>query len=53
MVRSYRGAVARGWTEEEIYTYWQSLVGVAGHYMVDPQQHADNLFQVARRVGAV
>jgi hypothetical protein len=53
MVRSYRGALARGWSEEEIYTYWQSLVGVAGAYMVDPQQHADNLFQVARRVGAV
>jgi hypothetical protein len=53
MVRSYRGAVARGWNEEEIYTYWQGLTGVAGTYMVDPQQHADNLFQVARRVGAV
>jgi hypothetical protein len=53
MVRSFRGALARGWTEEEVYTYWQSLVGVAGTYMVDPQQHADNLFQVARRVGAL
>jgi hypothetical protein len=53
MVRSYRGAIARGWSDEEIYVYWQSLTGVAGAYMVDPQQHADNLFQVARRVGAV
>jgi hypothetical protein len=53
MVRSYRGALARGWTSDEIYTYWQGVVGIAGSYMVDPQQHAHNLFQVARRVGAL
>ena len=36
-----------------IGAYWQSHVGVAGKLMIDPQQHADALFQVARRVGAI
>jgi len=26
---------------------------MAGRFMIDPQQHADTLFQVARRVGAL
>jgi hypothetical protein len=53
MVRSFKGAITRGWTAEAIYRYWQGLVGVAGNVMIDPQQHADTLFQVARRVGAL
>ncbi len=53
MVRSFRSAQARGWTVERIYAYWQAHVGVAGKLMIDPQQHADTLFQVARRVGAI
>lgn len=53
MMRSYRGAVARGWTPEAIYGYWQRQVGVSDHVMIDPQQHADTLFNVARRVGAL
>ena len=53
MVRSFKSAVARGWTEERIYRWWQSQVGWVGKVMVDPQQHADTLFQVARRVGAL
>ncbi len=53
MVRSFRGAQARGWTVERIYAYWQAHVGVSGRLMIDPQQHADTLFQVARRVGAI
>jgi hypothetical protein len=53
MVRSFRGALARGWTSEQIYAYWQAHVGVTGRLMIDPQQHADTLFQVARRVGAI
>jgi hypothetical protein len=28
-------------------------VGVTGRLLIDPQQHADSLFQVARRVGAI
>ena len=51
--RSYRGALRRGWDEEEIYAYWQTQVGASGQVMVDPQQHADAVFQVARRVGAL
>ena len=53
MVRSYKGALERGWTNEEIYAYWQGHVGVAGRIMIDPQLHADTLFHVARRVGAL
>jgi hypothetical protein len=53
MVRSFRGAQARGWTVERIYAYWQAHVGISGRLMIDPQQHADTVFQVARRVGAI
>ena len=53
MVRSVRSARARGWTNERIYAYWQANVGISGPIMIDPQQHADTLFQVARRIGAI
>jgi hypothetical protein len=53
LVRSYKSALERGWDHERIYTYWQRQVGLAGKVMIDPQQHADTLFQVARRVGAL
>lgn len=53
LVRSYKGALGRGWDAERVYNYWQGQVGMAGRFMIDPQQHADTLFQVARRVGAL
>jgi hypothetical protein len=53
MVRSVKSALARGWNNEQVYRWWQEQVGVAGSVMIDPQQHADSLFQVARRVGAL
>ncbi len=53
MARSFKSARSRGWTAEEIYRYWQHQVGASGTIMIDPQQHADTLFQVARRVGAL
>jgi hypothetical protein len=53
MVRSFKSARSRGWTDGDIYAYWQGQVGISGSFMIDPQQHADNLFQVARRVGAL
>ena len=53
MVRSYKGALERGWDSEKVYSYWQGQVGMAGRFMIDPQQHADTLFQVARRVSAL
>ena len=53
LMRSYKGAAGRGWDAERIYAYWQAQVGMAGKFMIDPQQHADTLFQVARRVGAL
>jgi hypothetical protein len=51
--RGFRNALTRGWNTEQIYSYWQSHVGAAGSVMVDPQHHADALFQVARRVGCL
>lgn len=53
MARSFRGALSRGWPAEDVYRYWQRQVGASGMIMIDPQQHADTLFQVARRVGAL
>ena len=53
MARSFRGALSRSWHAEDVYRYWQRQVGAAGSLMIDPQQHADTLFQVARRVGAL
>ena len=53
MVRSYRSAATRGWNAEAIYGYWQRQVGASGSVMIDPQQHADTLFHVSRRVGAL
>ncbi|TMK37900.1 MAG: hypothetical protein E6G58_00235 [Actinobacteria bacterium] len=53
MARSFRGALSRHWHAEDVYRYWQRQVGAAGSIMIDPQQHADTLFQVARRVGAL
>ncbi len=53
MVRNLKSAIARGWTHESVYRYWQAQVGAAGSLMIDPQQHADTMFQVARRVGAL
>ena len=54
MVRSYRSAQGRQWSAEMIYRYWQEQVGaVSANLMVDPQQHADTLLQVYRRVGAL
>ena len=53
MVRSYRGALARGWTHERIYRYWEQQVGSTGTYMVDPEERASGLFLVARRVGSI
>lgn len=51
LLRSYRGAQQRGWTEQNIYSWWYRRVGVCGGLMIDPQQRADSLFQVARRLG--
>ena len=53
MVRSFKSARSRGWSAGDIYAHWQGEVGISGSFMIDPQQHADNLFQVARRVGAL
>lgn len=52
MMRSYRSAVARGWTDEQIFSYWTDQTGILGTYMLDPERDAGTLFEVARVVGA-
>jgi len=53
MVRSYRGALARGWTQERIYRYWEEQAGSTHTYMIDPEERASSLLRVARRVGTI
>jgi hypothetical protein len=53
MVRSFRGALLRGWTEERIYQYWEAQAGSTSIYMIDPEESASSIFQVARRVGTI
>ena len=53
MIRSFRGALARGWTRERIYRYWSAQAGNASTYMIDPEERAGSLDQVARRVGII
>ncbi len=51
MVRSYRGALKRGWTPDQVYRYWQSKVGVKGEpYKVDRQQLADTLMRLNQMI---
>jgi hypothetical protein len=53
MVRSYRSALARGWSDERIFSYWNDQTGILGTVMIDPMRSAETLFSVARVVGAV
>ena len=53
MMRSYRSAVARGWTDEQIFSYWTEQTGMLGTYMLDPERDAGKLFEVARIVGTI
>jgi hypothetical protein len=51
MARSYRGALSRGWTDEQIFSYWEDQTGSLGTYMIDPDRRVDSLLEVARAVG--
>ncbi len=53
MVRSYRSALARGWSDERIFSYWKDQTGILGTVMIDPLRNAETLFSVARVVGAI
>jgi hypothetical protein len=53
MVRSHRGALARGWTQERIYRYWERQAGSTNTYMIDPEARASSLYQLARLVGTL
>jgi hypothetical protein len=53
MVRSYRGALKRGWSDRQIFAYWAEQTGSRGTYMVDPEKWSGTLFEVARLVDAI
>jgi hypothetical protein len=53
MARNYKNALARGWTEDRIFSYWSDQIGASGDFMIDTEQRADALFQVARLVGTL
>jgi hypothetical protein len=53
MMRSYRSAAARGWTDEQVFSYWTDQTGVLRTYMLDPERVAETLVEVARVVGAL
>jgi len=53
MVRSYRSALSRGWSDERIFSYWNEQTGILGTVMVDPVRSAETLVSVARVVGAI
>ncbi len=52
MARSYWGALRRGWEPGQIYDFWRDQVGASGNVMIDPEQRAETLLHVYRRVGA-
>jgi hypothetical protein len=53
MVRSYRSALSRDWSDERIFSYWNDQTGILGTVMIDPVRNAETLFSVARVVGAI
>lgn len=53
IAHDYKNAMSRGWTEEEIFTYWGDHTGSSGDLMVDAEKEAESLFLVARMVGAI
>jgi hypothetical protein len=51
MVKSYRGALRRGWTNEQIYRYWQSKAGrVDAGVKVERQQYSETLWRLHRTI---
>jgi hypothetical protein len=51
MVKGYRGALRRGWTNEQIYRYWQSKAGrVDAGVKVERQQYAETLWRLHRMI---
>jgi len=54
MVRSYRGALRRGWTHDRIFSYWGSKAGLEqGEVRIDPKRRADTLFRLHQMVATL
>jgi len=43
--------LSRGWSDEQIFSYWDDQTGSLGTYMIDPKRRVDSLSEVARLVG--
>ncbi|MFB3737546.1 MAG: hypothetical protein ACE14W_01100 [Candidatus Velamenicoccus archaeovorus] len=51
MVKGFRGALRRGWTEDQIYRYWQGKAGrVDAGVKVERQQYAESLWRLHRMI---
>jgi hypothetical protein len=54
MVRSYRGALRRGWTHERIFDYWSSRAGVEeGEVRIERNRRADTLYRLHQTLAAL
>jgi hypothetical protein len=52
VVRSYRGALERGWSPDTIYRYWRSEVW-RGSYSVDHEREAETLILLSELVAVL
>ncbi|MEW6059733.1 MAG: hypothetical protein AB1551_06285 [Actinomycetota bacterium] len=54
MVRSYRGALRRGWTHDRIFGYWWSRAGLEDEEVrIDQKRRADTLFRLFQMIAAL
>ncbi len=51
LVKSYRGALRRAWSHEDIYRYWQSNAGrIDAGVKVERQQYSETLWRLHRTI---
>jgi hypothetical protein len=51
MVRSYRGALRRGWTHDRIFGYWWGRAGLdEGEIRIDRERRADTLYRLHQMI---
>lgn len=53
MARSYRGALARGFTALSIYSYWRDEVWIGSNVAIAHERDAESLFLLNELVGAL
>jgi hypothetical protein len=54
MVRSYRGALRRGWTHDRIFEYWRGRAGLTeGALSIDRRRRAETLLQLHQMISVL